>query len=169
MYALDLADIADQISDLPLATAIRTGQSWHWLFPTVETLHVIAITTVFGSIILLDLRLLGWMETRSPVSRYVRELLPLTWIAFGLAVTTGALLFIANAPKYVFLLQFRLKIVFIVLAGINMLIFHLGAYRRVGDWNIQSPPPVSARVAGLASIICWTAVVFLGRWIGFVV
>ncbi len=75
----------------------------------------------------------------------------------------------ANAPKYVFLPQFRWKLVFIVLAGLNMLVFHLGAFRRVGAWDTQAPPPAAARMAGVGSIFCWVVVVFLGRWIGFVI
>ena len=165
---MDLVDIAEQLANLPLATAIRTGASWRWLFPTVEATHVVAISTFFGSILLLDLRLLGLSESGSQVSKYSAELLPLTWGAFAAAVVTGSLLFTANAPDYVFLLQFRMKMVFIALAGLNMAIFHWGPYRRVHDWDAQMPPPSAARIAGLASILCWTTVIVFGRWIGFV-
>lgn len=166
---MDLATWADQISSLPLATAIRTGLSWRWLFPTVETAHVLSIATVFGSILLVDLRLLGLRDRGTRLSALSAELLPFTWIAFALAVVTGGLLFIANAPDYVFNLQFRLKMLLIVLAGVNMAVFQFGAYRRVADWDEQLPPPAAARAAGLVSLLCWTAVIFLGRWIGFVV
>ena len=165
---MDLGEFAEQIASLPLATAIRTGLSWRWLFPTIEAAHVVAICTVFGSILLLDLRLIGLGEPGTKVSRYSAELLPLTWIAFVLAAVTGSLLFIANAPDYVFNLQFRLKMLFILLAGVNMAVFQWGTYRRVQDWEAQIPPPVAARVAGLVSILCWTTVVVLGRWVGFV-
>lgn len=166
---MDLAAWADQISSLPLATAIRTGLSWRWLFPTVESAHVLAIATVFGSILLVDLRLLGLRDTGTRLSKLADELLPITWIAFALAVVTGSLLFIANAPDYVFNIQFRLKMLAILLAGVNMAVFQFGVYRRVAEWDDQSPPPAAARAAGLISLLCWTAVIFLGRWIGFVV
>jgi hypothetical protein len=162
-----IADIADQISDLPLATAIRTGSSWRWTFPTIETVHVIAISTVFGSIVMLDLRLLGVGAPGVKVSKYSSELLPVTWTAFALAAATGTLLFISRAPHYVADLQFCLKMGFILLAGLNMLVFQLGVYRGVERWDSQLPPPPAARIAGLISIACWTTVVFLGRWIGF--
>lgn len=165
---MDLAGIAEQIADLPLSTAIRSGMSWRWLFPTIESAHVVAIATVFGSIFLLDLRLLGVGARSARTTKYSAELLPLTWAAFALSIVTGVLLFIANAPSYVFNLQFRLKILLIVLAGVNMAVFHWGVYRRVDEWDERLPPPNAARIAGLVSICCWTSIVFLGRWIGFV-
>jgi hypothetical protein len=165
---VDLEALAEQIADLPLSTAIRTGMSWRWLFPTLEATHVVAIAIVFGSIFLLDLRLLGLGERGIRASKYSAELLPFTWTAFVLAVVTGTLLFMANAPDYVFNLQFRLKLLFIALAGINMAVFHWGIYRRVHDWDARLPPPAAARIAGLLSILCWTTVLVLGRWIGFV-
>lgn len=164
---MNLTDIMLQIADLPLAVAIATGSSWAWLFPTIETLHVIAITTVFGTILFVDLRLLGFAERNVGISKYSAELLPFTWSAFALAVITGLLLFIARAPDYAFNLQFRLKMLVILLAGLNMAVFQFGAYRRVHEWDTQLPPPVAARIAGLVSIGCWTSVIFLGRWIGF--
>lgn len=165
---MDLTEIAFRIEELPLATAIRSGMSWRWLYPSIEAAHVVGIAVVFGSILLLDLRLLGVGERAARVSKYAMELLPLTWVAFGLSLVTGALLFIANASSYVFNLQFRWKMLAIVLAGLNMLIFHRGIYRHVHEWDSRLPPPNAARVAGLLSIVCWTSVVFLGRWIGFV-
>ncbi|MBL8265110.1 DUF6644 family protein [Steroidobacter sp.] len=165
---MDLALLAEQIAELPLSTAIRTGMSWRWLFPTIESLHVVAIGTVFGSIFLLDLRLLGIGARDAKASKYSAQMLPLTWTAFALSIVTGVLLFIANAPSYVFNLQFRLKLLLILLAGVNMAVFQWGVYRRVSEWDERLPPPNAARIAAFVSITCWTGTVFLGRWIGFV-
>lgn len=165
---MDLALFAEQIAELPLSTAIRTGMSWRWLFPTIESAHVLAIATVFGSIFLLDLRLLGIGARITRASTYSAELLPLTWAAFALSVVTGVLLFMANADSYVFNTQFRVKMLIILFAGVNMAVFQWGVYRRVGEWDERLPPPNAARVAAFVSIACWTSVVFLGRWIGFV-
>lgn len=165
---MDLTEIAEQIAALPLSTAIRTGLSWRWLFPTIEAVHVVALTTVYGSIVFLDLRLLGFAQVGTKASKYAAELLPLAWVGFVLAVISGTLLFIANAPDYVVSLQFRLKMVCILLAGLNMAIFHWGVGRRIVDWDTQLPPPAAARITGGLSILFWTGAVFLGRWVGFV-
>ncbi len=165
---LDLTEIAEQIAALPLSTAIRTSLSWRWLFPTIESVHVVAITTVFGSILFLDLRLLGFAQAGTRVSRVMDEMLPLTWMAFVLAVISGTLLFMANAPDYVVSLQFGLKMVCILLAGLNMAVFQWGAGRRIPEWDTQLPPPAAARIAGGLSILFWISAVFFGRWVGFV-
>jgi hypothetical protein len=164
---VNLADIAELIADLPLSTAIRTGSPWQWLFPTIETVHVIAIASVFGSIVLVDLRLIGVSDRGCKLSRLSAELLPITWAAFALAVVAGSLLFMSKAPDYFVNLQFRLKMAVILLAGVNMAFFQWGIFRKVEGWDVRMPPPAAARIAGLLSILCWTTVIFLGRWIGF--
>ena len=166
-FTLNLADIAEKIAELPLAAAISTGMPWQWAFPTIETVHVAAIATVFGSIVLVDMRLLGVSDRSLKVSKLSAELLPITWTAFVLALITGSLLFMSKAPDYLVNLQFRLKMAFILLAGLNMTYFHWGIFRRVAQWDGSLPPPPRARIAGLVSVLCWTTVIFLGRWIGF--
>jgi hypothetical protein len=151
----------------PISAAIRGDlPGTEWLFPIVETLHVIALTLVFGSIVMVDLRLLGISSRSSPVSRLTAEILPVTWIAWCVAAIFGSLLFISNATVYAANLQFRLKFVCMGLAAVNMLVFHLGAFRRVVQWD-SGEPPLSARIAGGLSLSLWIGVVFFGRWTGF--
>jgi hypothetical protein len=137
------------------------------VFPTIETLHVIAITLVFGTIMIVDLRLIGIASHRRSASRLIGELLPITWGAFALAVATGCLLFTANAPAYAANSQFRLKLLVMLAAGLNMAVFHATAYRRIADWDETVPPPAAARIAGVTSLMLWLGVIYAGRWIGF--
>jgi hypothetical protein len=151
----------------PLAVAMRgETESTEWLFPIVETLHVVALSIVFGSIAMLDLRLLGLSSNRTAVSRLTREVLPWTWSAWIAAAIFGSLMFMAKADVYAENLEFRLKFICMALAAVNMLVFHLGAFRNVASWDTQRPP-LSARLAGGLSLTLWTGVVFFGRWIGF--
>ena len=150
-----------------LGSMIRGETGSAWWFPNIETIHVLAITVVVGSILMVDLRLVGLTSRDSAVSRLSREVLPYTWAAFAVAVMSGTLLFVSKPDIYFYNLQFRLKFLFMALAGMNMLIFHHGVYRRVLDWDRRLPPPPMARAAGLLSIALWIAVVFMGRWIGF--
>jgi hypothetical protein len=156
-----------ELEATPLAAAMRGEGGWEWLFPIIETIHVLALATVFGSIFLVDLRLLGWTSRSVAVSRLSSETLPLTWGAFAFAALTGSLMFIAKAHNYFSNLQFELKFLCMLLAGINMLIFHFGVYRTVRDWDSRLPPPKAARLAGAFSVILWVSVIFFGRWIGF--
>ncbi len=145
-----------------LATEIRENE---FLFPWVETLHVLAITLVVGSILILDLRLLGLASLDRPVARLARDILPCTWIAFGFAALTGTLLFSAKAVGYAGNFFFRGKLLLLLLAGLNMIVFHALAGRDIARWS--SNLPAAARIAGGLSITIWIAVVAFGRWIGF--
>jgi len=150
-----------------LAAAVRGEFGWDWLFPNIETIHVIAVATLFGSIAMVDLRLVGVVGRRSSVSDLAAEYLPITWTAFGVAVIAGSMMFISRAQTYFHNPQFEMKFVCMGLAGLNMLVFHLGAYRYVGRWDRQLPPPWTARVAGGLSLLLWIGVIFFGRWTGF--
>lgn len=137
-----------------------------WLFPALECLHVIALTLVVGSIAMVDLRLLG-LQTGSRVTALSQHLLPFTWSAFAAAVVTGLLLFSSQATIYYANGPFRVKLLLLAVAGLNMAIFHAISYRDVARWDDSHRPPLSARLAGGFSIVTWTCVVFLGRWIAF--
>src|SRR5579859_2064499 len=137
------------------------------VFPAIESLHVIAIALVFGTIMIVDLRLIGFASHRRSANKLIAELLPVTWSAFALAAATGSLLFISNAPAYANNTQFRLKLLVMLAAGINMAIFHATAYRRITDWDDALQPPTAARIAGVTSLMLWIAVINIGRWVGF--
>jgi uncharacterized protein YacL len=147
-----------------LAQIIRENEL---LFPWIEALHVLAITLVFGSIALVDLRLIGVRALNRPISKIAEELLPVTWIAFLIAAVTGAILFTSNALSYSQNFYFISKIILLALAGLNMLCFQLIIGRNLEAWNNFGLLPTSARVAGALSIILWTGVILCGRLIGF--
>jgi hypothetical protein len=137
-----------------------------WVFPSIEIVHVFALSLVFGSIFMLDMRLLGLTHRDSAVTALSRAVLPWTWVAFGVAAASGGLMFVSKAGTYFHNGPFRLKFVLMLVAAINMLLFHFGIYRTVTEWN-NAMPPHSARLAGALSILLWLAVIFCGRWIGF--
>jgi hypothetical protein len=138
-----------------------------WAFPTIEAVHVIALALVVGTIAIVDLRLLGLASTAQSVSGLCQEVLPWTWGAFILAVTTGALMFASHASGYFGNTAFRIKLLLLAAAGVNMLVFQLMTYRGVARWDGDAALPLPARLAGAISLTCWVAVVFFGRWIGF--
>jgi hypothetical protein len=93
-------------------------------------------------------------------------MLPWTWLAFAVAATAGALMFSSKALTYYANIPFRVKIVCLVLAGINMLAFHWIGARHLRSWD-AGKPPARARFAGGVSLLLWTVIVATGRWIGF--
>ena len=153
--------------------AIEASGVSEWLrlsrkaLPIIEAIHVMAIATVFGTILILDLRLLGYPDTKRPYTRTSRELLPWTWGAFAIAVPTGLLLFAPNASTYWATPVFWWKMAVIACAGVNMIIFEHVTKRSVASWDVNTQAPLKARVAGALSMTFWFTVICLGRWIGF--
>jgi hypothetical protein len=147
-----------------VADAVRENDV---LFPLIESIHVLAICLVVGSILAVDLRLLGLASIHRSVSRVTRGILPLTWCAFVVAVGSGGLLFISNATKYLGNGFFVAKILLIGAAGLNMVIFHAVSAKDLPRWEHDARLPLRARLAGGLSILLWVAVVACGRWIGF--
>ena len=162
---MTVLDLCRALEATPFAVAISESE---WLFPTIETVHVIALTLVVGSIAMLDLRMLGVTTRNLGVMQLSEEVLPWTWGAFVVAALTGSLMFSSAATKYYANIPFRMKMVLLLAAGINMAIFNFTAFRAVHDWNLRLPTPMAARVAASLSLLFWIAVVFAGRWIGFV-
>jgi uncharacterized membrane protein len=138
-----------------------------WAFTTLEVIHVFAVSLVIGTIAIVDLRLLGVASTKRPVAELSRQVLPLTWAAFVLAVIAGSLLFISRATDYFVDPVFWIKMSLIAVAGINMMIFEFITVRDVQKWNLNPTPPPRARLAGGISIACWVLVVVFGRLIEF--
>jgi hypothetical protein len=138
-----------------------------WAFTTIKLIHASAISLVIGSIALVDLRLLGVAFTSRPFTDLASRALRWTWAAFAIAVVAGSLLFISEATDYFTNTMFRIKMVALVVAGINMLIFELMTVRGVQAWDIAASPPPSARLAGAISLACWLLIVVAGRWTGF--
>jgi hypothetical protein len=146
-----------------LGTAIQQST---WMFPTIETIHVFALAAVFGSIALVDLRLLGLVSKDRSVTVVTNELLPWTWGAFVVAAISGSLLFSSRAADYMHIWEFPTKFVFMALAGANMLVFHFITQKSISSWDIGKPI-MGARVAGGLSLFFWVAVVFCARRTGF--
>jgi uncharacterized membrane protein len=139
-----------------------------WLFPAIETVHLLGMAVLIGSIGVFDLRLLGWAMRRERVAALGARLLPWTWAAFAVQVITGVLLFASEAVKVYTNPAFRLKMLLILLAGVQAVIFHRFVYRDVKTSDASAILPISARIAGLFSLLSWVGVVAAGRFIGFV-
>jgi hypothetical protein len=138
-----------------------------WMFPTIETIHVVALVTVIGTIALVDLRLVGVKGHALRVSQLAKDTLPWTWGAFALAAITGACCGSARPAATWTTRGFSAKLAMLALAGLNMMYFHMTTWRAVDHWELDPSFPTEAKVAGWLSLVFWLAVVFCGRMIGF--
>jgi hypothetical protein len=146
------------------ATAIHQSL---WLFPMLETAHLFGIVSLVGATSALDLRLIGLTMKGEPVSRIAGRLLPWAWAGLTIQVVTGFCLFASEATRCFENKAFRIKMVMLVLAGLNALIFHQTVYRRVTTWDEAPATPLGAKFAGCCSILLWFGIVAAGRWIAF--
>jgi hypothetical protein len=161
---MSLHSTAVWLENLAFPAAIRESGS---LFPAFETIHVVAVALVVGSIATVDVRLLGLGRHLESPWIVARRALPWTWGAFVVAVLSGLLMFSSAAAKYIENPAFLVKMVLLLLAGANMVIFHYGAGRGIASWE-QPRAPTAARISGGLSLVFWIGVVAAGRWIGFI-
>ncbi len=146
------------------ATAIHQSL---WLFPMIETAHLFGIVLLVGATSALDLRLIGLTMKGEPVSRMAGRLLPWAWAGLTIQVLTGFCLFASEATRCYENPAFRVKMVMLVLAGLNAVIFHQTVYRSISNWDQTQVTPVAAKFAGCCSILLWFGIVAAGRWIAF--
>jgi hypothetical protein len=157
-----MTDFWTSIEMLPLAT--RIGETW-W-YPLLESIHVLASMFVVGSVLFVDLRLMGVMARRYSATRFTAEMLTWTWASFGLAVLTGLGMFMTRAGSYVINRAFQIKLLLLALAACNMVAFHYLGKRDIARWDVGTSTSRAARLAGGASLILWIGVTLAGRWTG---
>lgn len=161
---MDIPAWLKSLEETGLASGIRDSL---YVFPILESIHVMALSVVFGTITVVDLRLLGFASTGRPFARMSSELLRITWGAFAVAALTGTLMFMTNARVYYNNTPFRVKMVLLALAGLNMALFHLTAGRSIARWEKAPAAPGIGRLTASLSLALWIAIVFAGRVIGF--
>ena len=148
----------------------RAMREWLWLYPSVEIVHIAGIALLFGSIAVLDLRLLGLSRSIS-VRRLARHVLPVSAGSFALIVPSGLAMFTAHASEFVQSGVFVLKMCLIMAAGLNAALFHALVYRTADVWDTEEmrnlPPPPSARVSAALSLALWLGVIACGRLLAY--
>jgi hypothetical protein len=160
-------------SPLGALEASGLGQAmrqWLWLYPSVEIVHITGIALLFGSIAVLDLRLLG-LSRSIPVKSLTRHVLPWTAASFLLIVPSGLMMFIAHASDFISSPVFVVKMCLIMLAGLNAALFHAIVSPSVGVWDAEEmrklPPPPSVRFSAVASLLIWVSVIACGRLLAY--
>jgi hypothetical protein len=152
------------IEAMPLAVAMRQDL---WLYPIVEIIHISGFVILVGSIVVLDLRLLG-LSRQLPVRQLARHVLPWSIGALLLIVPSGLLMFMTHASDFLDNRAFQLKLLLLMFAGINAALFHMGALRAAATWDYGGMPPVSARLHAAVSLVLWFGVIACGRLLAYI-
>lgn len=155
-------DLIHAIEATPLSHFMNF--SW-WAWPTAESLHFVGLTLLMGTVGLFDLRLLGFLKGVAPAE--LHRLVPWGLGGFALSITTGILFFFGIPGMYLRNPAFWWKLTFLVLAGVNVLVFYLAVSPRVQRVRAGETVPPLARVIGGVSLALWIAVLCAGRLIAF--
>jgi hypothetical protein len=156
---MDLLAVFEAIEYSSIGQAIKLSP---WAFAVIESVHLLALATLGGAVLLVDLRLLGLGLRRQPVARLARDMRPILLGAVAVLVVTGLGLFVSEAVKCYYSPLFWQKMIFLAAA----LAFTFTIRRRVTAEEPAARPPWHA-VVGLVSIALWFGVAASGRWIGF--
>jgi hypothetical protein len=146
----------------PHVTALMRTD-WGW--PIAESIHFVGLTLLFGSIAAWDLRLIGFAK-HAPMAAFHR-LVPFALLGFAINATSGAFFLMTDPDQYVYNSAFHLKMLCVMLAGANALLFYLLMFRRLKRLGPGAPEPVFARLSGVASLALWITVIICGRMITF--
>jgi hypothetical protein len=136
-----------------------------WLFPAAEILHFVGLSLLIGSVLVVDLRLLGVIRMVSYQAVY--KFLPLSLIGFGINLFTGVLFCFTDPFRYYPNLAFRIKLVLILLAGLNALWFKLAVFAKSVDLSAEDSVGLAAKIIALFSVLIWFSVIVLGRLIPY--
>ena len=159
-----LLNFFSRMADSSWSTGLHESR---YAYDLIESVHVWALCLFFGLAVMFDFRLLNWTMRSVPVSEVARRLLPWTVVGFVVMVISGTLLFSAIPLRSYQNIFFRTKMIMLLLAGLNVWIFHSGVYRRVASWDVNTVPPRAARVAGTLSLVLWVCIVLSGRMIAY--
>jgi len=138
-----------------------------WAEPVVETIHVLTLTLFLGFTVLLDLRLLGLSMRRRRASEVMGELNPGLMGGFLVMIVTGVLLFCGDPVAFYNSIFFKVKMLMLLLAGLNVWLFNATVGRKMAEWDIDSVTPGSAKAAAVVSLVLWVAIVAAGRAIAY--
>ena len=161
---MSVADICQWLHDTSIGTSIRESL---WSFPILDAIHVLGLGLSIGTIVWFDLRLLGLKMTDRSVSELWRQLMPYAAAGFAVMFISGTLLFWSEAVRAWNSIFFKIKLLALLLAGLNALIFQLTVYRSLALWDKQPVPPIKARIAGLLSLLLWGAIIAAGRTMAY--
>ena len=169
-----LHDLLDWLQSVPGATDGDPFTSWSQqfagslhLWAITEGAHVLSLMLFAGTILMVDLRMLGVAFRNVPYSTLNNTVLPMTLVGFALLAVTGLLLFFANPLQYYHSVWFRAKMIFLVIAAVNIFWFHRRLQKNLSEWDERPSPPASVKIAASISLASWILVILFGRLTAF--
>ncbi|MEM1396975.1 MAG: DUF6644 family protein [Pseudomonadota bacterium] len=158
-----MRDLIVTLNETPWSVALRESL---FVWPILEATHVLSIMLFAGTILMVDIRILGWAYKGAEVSDFTKRILPWTVAGFVLLLTTGIVLFYAKPLVYYHNVFFRLKMTLVLFAMANILYFHRKLEAAATE-VVSATPPRAARISAGVSLTLWTVVIVAGRMIAY--
>jgi hypothetical protein len=152
------------LNGTPWSTYLRESD---YPFPIIETFHVIGLAVSVGVIMWLDLRFLGVVMPDEPISSVVGQLEPWATGGFAIMFVSGSLLFLSEPMKCYNTLAFRLKVIMLILAGLNVMYFHAKLCARLSEFDKLAKPPWQLKMVAILSFVFWFGIIIAGRWTAY--
>jgi hypothetical protein len=162
--AMSLLPFCEWLAETPYSIALHESL---YMYPLVESVHVLTLCLFLGMAVMLDLRLLGLTLRGVPVSIVADRVFPWMVTGFIIMVISGVALFYAIPVRSYQSVFFRVKVIMLILAGLNAWRYHATVHRTVASWENHPVAPRRARLAGIASLVLWAGIVISGRMIAY--
>jgi hypothetical protein len=159
-----LRSLFEYVNEFPTSVGIRESI---YFYPALLTTHIVGMCVFAGLIIMMDLRLLGIGNSRTPLSLIQKRLFPWQMAGMGVSAVTGLLLVYGQPMRFYPNIFFWIKTVMMALAGVNALAFHLSTYRSVAAWDHGAKMPLAAKLSGGLGLVLWSLVIISGRLIAY--
>ena len=161
---MSLVALVHSINETAFSPYLRESEL---AFPLTEAIHLIALGISVGTIIWVDLRLLGKVMRDVRVSEVVARLEPWAIGGFTVMFVSGLFLFLGKPDNYYSTTAFKLKMLLLPLAGLNVLLFHRSLMPHIAQWDGNAMPPWQGRLVGAVSMSLWVVIIVLGRWTAY--
>ena len=152
------------LNETPLSIYLRESEL---AFPLTEAIHLLGLAISVGTILWVDLRLMGLCMRGERVSDVVGRLERWAMAGFVVMFISGLLLFIGKPENYYSTTAFRIKMLLLPLAALNVVFFHKRVYTSVAQWDLAAVAPWQGRFVGLVSATLWVVIIVLGRWTAY--
>jgi hypothetical protein len=164
---MSIGSFLEWLSNTQFSTFMRESL---WAEPIVETIHVLTLTLFIGFAVMLDMRLLGVVLKKRRMSEVLAQFNPWLFAGFAVMIITGVLLFTGDPVSFYNTHPpfFKIKMILLVLAGLNVLIFNATVGRKVAEWDLAPKTPGGAKAAAIVSLTLWVLIVAAGRAIAYV-
>lgn len=159
-----LLELAQWIEGLPWSTGLHES---YYMYNWIESTHVLALSLFLGMLFFIDFRMLGFALTTVPATKIAERLHTPMMIGFAVMIVTGLLLYFAVPVRVTQSIWFRIKLLLLVLAGINAWYFNKKMRESAGSWENQERAPRPLRVSVALSLSLWAGVITTGRLIAY--